>query len=215
MEIIWHGYSCFTIKTKEGTAVLNPYSSEIGLKLPTLKASVVLVSANEPTYNNTSVVQNEPKVIDWPGEYEVAGIAITVMEIRSQSEKETSSTTLFTLDADNLKVCFVTDINKNILEKIDELVETIGDIDILLVPVSGDHAGYKEAHQLIEDMEPRVVIPMRYQTPGLTLKLEGLENFTKQAGIANLEAKDKFTLNSKSEASEEKTEYVILNPQLG
>ncbi|MFA5829051.1 MAG: MBL fold metallo-hydrolase [Candidatus Gracilibacteria bacterium] len=208
MEIIWHGYGCLSIKTKDGIAIINPYKDEIGLKLPNIKANVVLTSNSEdPATNNAAGIGGEPKVLSWPGEYEVAGIAITAQELNN--DPKLADSMVFTLDADGLKVCYLTNVSTALS---DEFVENIGQVDVLIVPVSGNNAGYKEAHAAIEEIEPRAVVPMRYMTPGLKLTVDTLDNFAKQAGIASVLPKDKFVLNAKSDLSEEKTEFVILNP---
>jgi len=169
------------------------------------------MSAEEPDYNNIKAVSGDPKIITWPGEYEVAGIAITAQELSPEkSSKKTEKPMLFMFDADNLKVCYLTDLSVTFTE---EMVENIGEVDVLLVPVGGEKNGYKQAHQLIEDLEPRAVIPMHYKTPGLKIELEGLENFAKQAGLTSYQPRDKFVLNSKNDLPEDKTEFIILKPQ--
>ncbi len=207
MEIVWHGYGCVSIKTRDGLAVINPYNEEIGLKLPNIKANVVLTSDEKDAgMNNVAAIGGEPKVLSWPGEYEVAGIAITAQELNN--DPKLASSMVFTLDADGLKVCYLTNLSTPLS---DEFVENIGEVDVLLVPVSGDSTGYKEAHAAIEEIEPRAVVPVKFQTSGEKVKLDTIDNFAKQAGIANLQPKDKFVLSAKTELSEEKTEFMILN----
>jgi L-ascorbate metabolism protein UlaG (beta-lactamase superfamily) len=214
MEIIWHGHSCFTIKTKQGTAVINPYSSEIGLKLPSLKANVVLTSGNTPEYNNIQAIAGEPRHIDWPGEYEVSGIAITVQELQANPETSKSSekTTFFMLDAEGLKICYLSDLKVPLNE---EMLDSIGEVDVFIVPINGEKDAYKKAHTTIEELEPRVVIPMHYKTPGLKLDIEGLDNFAKQAGLNDIQPKEKLVLSAKSDLPQDKTDIVILEAQVG
>lgn len=207
MEIIWHGYSCFTLKSKNGTVVINPYQPEIGLKLPNLKAEAVVVSNETPDYNNTAAVAGSPKILTWPGEYEVSGVAITSEELRNAEQK--TSTMLFTFDTDGFKVCYLTDLNTPFT---DEMVESIGQVDVLILPANGQK-GYKEAHQIVEEIEPRIVIPMHYKTPGLKVEIATLDDFAKHAGITNVEPKDKLVISNKNDLPQDKTEFVILKPQ--
>ena len=210
MEIIWHGYTCFTVKTKEGAAVINPYKNTIGLKLPALKADVALLSGEESEYD-LKAIANEPKVLNWPGEYEVAGIAITAQLLRSEGKKGADNM-LYMLDAEGLKICYLTNLEGSFTE---EVIESIGEVDVLILPVGADKNSPKQAHQIIEQLEPRAVVPMYYATPGLKVELQGVEDFAKQAGLTSVESKDKFSLNSKNDLPEDKTEYVVLKPVVG
>jgi L-ascorbate metabolism protein UlaG (beta-lactamase superfamily) len=63
------------------------------------------------------------------------------------------------------------------------LVEELSDIDVLFTPVGGhgalDAAG---AAEVISLLQPRIVVPMRYQTDSSTGELDSLEPFFKQLG---------------------------------
>ncbi len=210
MDIIWHGYTCFTIKTKEGAAVINPYSSNIGLKLPPLKAGVTLLSGEESDYD-LKAVTTETKILNWPGEYEVGGIAITAQLLSSETEKGVHNM-LYMLDAEGLKICYLSNLSGSFTE---EIIENIGEVDVLILPVGADKDAPKKAHQLIEQIEPRAVVPMLFKTDGLIGDTQGIEDFAKQAGLTTIETRDKFTLGNKNDLPEDKTEFVILKPVLG
>jgi len=213
MDIIWHGYSCFTIKTKGCTTVIDPYSSEIGINPPNLKADIVLVSREHPGHNNIKAVQGNYRVINWAGEYEIKGFAVSAQKIEpKETDMDKKPVMFFTMDSDNLRICFLGDIGKGLNE---ELVESIGNVDILLLPVGGgDAMDAKTAHSVVEQLEPRAVIPMHYAIPGLKEKFEGVDVFMKLCG-ATVEPKDKYTINDRTELSAEKTEFIVLNPQVG
>jgi len=217
MEIVWHGYSCFTIKTRTGTAVIDPFDpAATGLKLPELKANVVLVSHNHEGHNNAGAVKGEPKLIDWAGEYEVSGIAITAIRIPCGAEgtaKKPGEGLIYTIDADGIRICFMGDMG-GVPEV--ALVESIGNVDILMIPVGGGNTmDAKLAHQVIEEIEPRAVIPMHFAVPGMTETLDGAEAFLKLVGAAGVEPKDKFSIESRGSLSEEAMLCILLKPQLG
>ena len=84
-----------------------------------------------------------------------------------------------------------------------------------MLPVGGGkYMDAKKAHLVVEELEPRCVVPMMYATSGVKLEIDGVEAFMKAAGATGVAAKDKFSIDSRSQLSEEKTEYVLLNPQL-
>lgn len=207
MDITWYGYNCFGVKTKGGYLLIDPYK-DIGLKLPPLKASVVVLSNEEEKSNNAEGVNGEPQVITWPGEYEIAEIAITALELAGTDKKAMKKSMIYSFDADGLKVCYISDYSVPVT---DELMESIGDVDILMVPVG--KGNLEEIHKTIEDIEPRIVIPIGYKTPGLKAEAGDLEAFMKKAGAPIGKSADKFSVNSRGDMPQEKTEFVILSPQ--
>ena len=120
---------------------------------------------------------------------------------------------IFTLIGENLKICFIENVGK---EMGDEFIDKIGDVDILLLAVGGNDVMTAEtAHKVIEEIEPRAVIPMHYAVNGASATLEDVEEFWKLVGVTDLEAQDTFTLQSRGNLKEDQTEYILLNPQLG
>jgi len=206
MDITWHGYSCFTIKTKGATVVVDPYKKDFGLNPPDQKADLLVNSGNFKDFFSNENVKGEPEVIDWPGEYEIKGVAFTVLK------PEGEDGVVFTLvDENNLKLCFIERIGKALSE---ELIESIGDVDVLLVAVGGNKTtDAKLAHKIVEEIEPRCVIPMNYAVEGATEKLDPADEFLKLVGATGKEPTDKYVLNSRSGLKEDATEYVVLKPQ--
>ena len=51
--------------------------------------------------------------------------------------------------------------------------------------------------EIINQVEPRIVIPMHYKISGLNIKLNGVEDFLKEMGISKKETFDKLTLKKK------------------
>jgi L-ascorbate metabolism protein UlaG (beta-lactamase superfamily) len=216
MDITWHGYSCFTIKTRLGTIVIDPYDPAVtGLKAPQLKADILLVSHNHAGHNFVAGVAGGPKVIDWPGEYEVKGIALVANKVqysKEGTEKKKGEGMFFTIVADGLRLCFLGDMGG----VDDALIESIGDVDLLFLPIGGHNTmDAKQAHEVIEEIEPRAVIPMHYAINGAKGELDPLDPFLKLIGAAAMEPKEKFTVGSRADLKDDKMECVVLEPQLG
>ena len=205
MDITWHGYSCFTVKTANASVVINPYNDQKGLKLPKLKADIAVVTGAVSGHNFLAGLWGEPYVIDCPGEYEVKEVAVTSMPIPE------GKGFFFNLIGDGLKLCF---IEKAGAELNDELIDKIGEVDILFVSVGGgDAMTAATAHKVIEKIEPRAVVPMYYAVEGATDTLAGLEEFMKEAGVAAQEPQEKISFTGKSNFKEDQTEYFIFKPQ--
>lgn len=186
--------------------MVDPYKKDYGLNLGELKADLLLNTGNFPDFYTAENVKGEPEIIDWPGEYEIKGVAFTVLK------PETEDGNVFTLiDENNLKLCFIDKMSTALSE---EMVESIGDVDVLLIAVGGNKTTDAQmAHKIIEGIEPRCVIPMNYAVEGATEKLDPLDNFLKMVGANAIEAKDKYSISGRSGLKEDTTEYIILNPQ--
>ncbi len=221
MEITWHGQSCFTLKGNKITVVTDPYG-EIGLKLPQLKADILSVSHDHASHNNVAAVEGEPRVFDWPGEYEAGGVMMTALECfhfkKSEEADEKVATRgkslIFFFELDGIRVCHLGDLGHKLT---DDMVEAIGDIDILLIPVGGGTTiDHKTAHQVIEQIDPRIVVPMHYKISGLKTEpeLQDIEPFLKEVGTQN-EPQESLQIAGRSSLPEDATSFVVLTPQLG
>ncbi|MBU3901523.1 Zn-dependent hydrolase, partial [Patescibacteria group bacterium] len=56
---------------------------------------------------------------------------------------------------------------------------------------------------IINQIEPRLVIPMHYKIPGLTIKIDGVDVFLKEMGMAKKDTVDRLTLKKKDLPEEE------------
>lgn len=205
MEITWHGYSCFTIKTGTATVAVNPYTEKKGLILPKLKADIAVITGAIGGNNNVSTLWGEPYMIDWPGEFEVKDVAVTALPTPE------GKGFIFNLMGDGMKICF---IEKAGSELGDELIDKIGDVDILIISVGGGEGMTAEtAQKIIEKIEPRAVVPMYYAIEGASEKLDSLDAFLKIAGITAAEPLEKLSLSGKAGMKEDQTEYFVLKAQ--
>ena len=85
MEITWHKDTCFRIKGKKTSIVVNP--TETSGKL---KGDLVLSSVGE----NLSEVDGMHKLFDWPGEYESKSVPVNGFQAWTKS-KAKDSTSIF------------------------------------------------------------------------------------------------------------------------
>jgi L-ascorbate metabolism protein UlaG (beta-lactamase superfamily) len=93
----------------------------------------------------------------------------------------------------------------------EEEVETLGEIDILILPVGGNTVlSASEAVKIVNEIEPKIVIPSHYKMPSLIFDLDGVEKFVKEMG-GKKEEMDKLVIKKK-DLPEEGTKLVILEP---
>ena len=215
MEIKWYGQSCFEIISEKATVVIDPYSEEIGLKLPPLTADIVLVSHQHHDHNNVEAVAGKsggaPKVISNPGEYEVLGVYIHGVQSFHDAAggKDRGVNTIFVIDIDGVRICHLGDLGGDLSN---EDLEAIGEVDVLLVPVGGVFTiDAKKALMVANQIEPKIVVPMHYKIPGLNINLVDLENFNEQFDAVEGEAE--YLKVAKSDMTKEEREVVVLKPQ--
>lgn len=211
MTINWFGQSCFRIEVKEGSVLIDPFSKEIGLKPPKIKDDIVLVSHDHDDHNNTEDINPEAFLINTPGEYEKKGIAIRgISSYHDKTEgKERGMNTIYVMKTEDMTICHLGDLGQ---EKLDEKqVDEIGDIDILLVPVGGNYTiNYKEAIGVIGQIEPKIIIPMRYKVKDLKIDLDGPDKFVKELGLTP-EKVDKYKIAKKFLPLEEMKLVILEN----
>lgn len=209
MKIIWHGHSCFKIVTKNTVIITDPFSKDIGLKPPRCEANVVTISHDHYDHNNSSALRGTPFVIDSPGEYELKEVAILGINSFHDAKqgKERGLNTIFVIGTEDVRICHLGDFGQNELTA--EQVEKLGEIDILMIPVGGVYTiDSEKAAAVINQIEPKIVIPMHYKIPNLNIKLQGVDPFLKELGIEK-EVVDQLVIKKKDLPKEE-TKVVVM-----
>ena len=194
MNISWHGLSCFEINSKtpadEVTLITDPYDNETGLKLPrTLAADLVAVSHNTKDANNSEAIQGKPFVVSKPGEYEVKGVFVYSIHVPLE-EKGLADHRIFRFEVEGVHLAHLGALNRALTNN--EL-EELGTIDVLMIPVGGGRVlSPKLASQVIEQIEPRIVMPMVHAVEGLKETLNSVDDFCKALGVCHRESTNKF-----------------------
>ncbi len=210
MEIKYYGQACFSIEDKGIKVITDPYNESIGLKLPKLSSDVVTVSHDGEAYNNVTAVDGEPRVFSWPGEYETKGVHFKAIHSfhNPENDEEQLENNIFLMHFNGIKLCHLGAQGRALTT---EQLELIGDVDILFVPVGGKVAlAAKEAKKVIEQIEPRIIIPMTYSTEGHTIELQPLSAFMQEMGSTPPETTDSFKFK-KSDLPDENSKIVLLN----
>ncbi|MBI3685590.1 MBL fold metallo-hydrolase [Candidatus Azambacteria bacterium] len=211
MQITWYGLSCFKITNGETTILMSPFGKNTGLNPPKGKADIVLISENgESSYDGSDFV------ISGEGEYEAKGILVNGFSFFRSEGSKMKKTTVYTLHIDGISVCHLDTISK---EHVDALLEKIGEVDVLIIPVGGAHHKGKEeiktlnaeeAVAVVAEIEPRIVIPMYYKVPKLSVGLQGPESFLKAMGCAGIDPVEKLSVKRK-DLPQEETKVIVLS----
>jgi L-ascorbate metabolism protein UlaG (beta-lactamase superfamily) len=198
MEITWLGHSCFLIRGKEKTIITDPCHPDLGYRLGEPEADIVTLSHFHPGHNYIEGVANNPKQIKSPGEYEIGGIFITGIPTFHDDKKGElrGRNTIYVIEMDGITLCHLGDLGHPLGP---QLVEEIGDIDILFLPAGEvSTIPIDTAVEIVRQLEPPIVIPMHYKTEAFTGNLSLVDKFLDKMRIRELEAKPKLSITSSS-----------------
>ncbi len=194
MDITWLGLSCFRIRGNQAVVITDPFPPDSGYTLGKQTADIVTVSHFHPSHSYVDGVAGPPRVVKGPGEYEISGVLILGLTTYHDAVKGQSrgKNTAYLLEIDGVTVCHLGDIGHIIG---DEPVEEMGKVDILMLPVGGvSTITAAMAAETIRKIEPRVVLPMHYQTPASSRELEPVESFLKEMGQGPIEPRPRLSV---------------------
>ncbi len=221
MQITWLGHACFKIQARNNgdniTIITDPFDNSIGLKITKQSADIVTISHQHYDHNNLGAIKlirnNKDKegafLIETPGEYEIKGIFI--QGIPSFHDKEQGAkrgiNTIYRFEVEGMSLAHLGDLG-HILD--DEQLEKLQGIDIVFIPVGGKYTiDGKEAVEVIQQIEPRIVIPMHYKIPNLKIDIDKVDNFLKEIGLKG-ESLDKLKI-LKKDLPQDKMKVILLN----
>lgn len=162
MDIQFHGANCVTIATKQARIVIDDNLADLGGKAIAKEGDIALF-----TGPHAEPAQKPKIIIDQPGEYEVSNVSMYGIATRAHiDESNVKNATSYKIIIDDVRIFVAGHIYP---ELTDRQLETIGMIDIMIVPVGGN--GYTldaiGALKLIKKIEPKVIIPTHYDAQGL------------------------------------------------
>ncbi|HUX48729.1 MAG TPA: MBL fold metallo-hydrolase [Dehalococcoidia bacterium] len=209
MEITWLGHSCFLIKGKEKTIITDPCHPDLGYRLGEPEADIATLSHFHPGHSYIEGVANDPKQIKSPGEYEIGGTFITGISTFHDDKKGElkGKNTIYVTEMDGITLCHLGDLGHPLGPN---LVEELGDVDILFLPVGEvSTIPVDTAVEIVRQLEPPIVIPMHYKTEAFTGNLSLVDKFLDKMRIRELEAKPKLSITSSSLPTT--TQTIVLN----
>jgi L-ascorbate metabolism protein UlaG (beta-lactamase superfamily) len=169
MDLQFYGANCISLNYKGVRIIIDDNLAELGAKSVTKSDDVALFTTMpHPT-------PNARLMFDGPGEYEIADISIVGISNRSHmDESNAKSATMYKLVAGDYSVLVTGHVYPDLSDK---LLEQIGLIDIIIIPVGG--SGYTldpiGALKLIKEIEPKLIIPTHYADAALTFPVPQIE----------------------------------------
>jgi L-ascorbate metabolism protein UlaG (beta-lactamase superfamily) len=186
MKIKWYGHACFRIEGDSAAVVTDPYTPEIaGLDPIDEPADVVIMSsATDRFHSNASMVPGDPKVLNAleiasSGPVEAKGVVFEALPTMESLEYKESpdENAIYRFELERVSILHLGDLGNPLTDE--QLTRLRGRVDILLALTGGPPTiELADLDRAIEEIGPRIVIPMHYQIPKLKLDILPLEAFT-------------------------------------
>jgi len=181
MTIKFLGHASFLITSEEGVRIITDpyepggYDGALRYGPITDEADIVTVSHDHADHNYVAGVPGNPVVVT--ESTEVSGISFQVIGSYHDNAQgtERGPNRIFCFAVDGIRVCHLGDLG-HLLST--EQASSIGDVDVLLIPVGGHFAiDAQRATRTIEQLQPAVAIPMHYKTPKVDFLIAPVDDF--------------------------------------
>jgi len=171
IEIKWFGHSFFQITSGNGTKIITDPFGAMGFPMPEVWPNVVTVGREHGNHNNVGLAKGSPVVLRGlkEGTDEWNQINITFRDVliynvpihqRGVPGNISLRGSAFVFEMDGLCICHSGDVSEPFNE---DQLQLIGHVDILLQVIGGIYtAGPEGAKKIVEQLKPKIVIPMHY-----------------------------------------------------
>ena len=182
LTLAYYGHCAFQWRTEAGLRVLtDPYRNIAGRYwfqrlFPDVECDLGLITHAHFDHDAAERLPEGASLIRMPGEFTYQDMSIRgVLDLHSGAWRlREFPNVMFRLETGGVSFLHLGD---NRADWPAGVARAIGEIDVLLVTVDDSNhlLNYQEVDSLIEMLEPKVVIPMHYQIPGLMAGDTGLE----------------------------------------
>ncbi len=212
MKIQYITHACFKISSDEGRGVnilIDPIAAKMG-KIPHQKdIDILLTSHSHPDhYGLDNDIDKTYFHIETPGEYDLKDVFIEGISTYHDKVKgaERGLNTVYTIFLEGIFLCHLGDLGDKLSVK---EIEKIGQVDVLFVPVGGKYTiDSKEALDVIDQLEPGIVIPMHYGNKDLGI--DGLDDVDKFLSLSGKTHETVKTLKlTRDMIPEDREQYLI------
>lgn len=173
MKLTYFGHAMFLLEANGASILIDPYDEQCGYTLPQVSPGHVIVSHEHFDHNNVGLAKGTPSVIRalrdegkaWADLREHLGpfwlTTVPTFHDDAQGSKR-GKNAMLVLEGEGLRLVHSGDLGHPLTA---EQVKALGRVDVLLIPVGGHYTiDAEEAERVVEQLRPRVVIPMHYKT---------------------------------------------------
>jgi L-ascorbate metabolism protein UlaG (beta-lactamase superfamily) len=171
VEIQWFGHSFFQITSSMGTRIFTDPFGPMGFPMPEVWGQVVTVGREHGNHNNVGLVKGNPLILrglkEGGDEWNVVNVTykdVLIYNVPVHQRGIPGNLSLrgsaFIFEMDGLCILHSGDVSEPYNE---DQLQLIGHVDILLQVIGGVYTiGPDGAKRVIEQLKPKIVIPMHY-----------------------------------------------------
>ena len=126
-----------------------------------------------------------------PSEYSSISVR-GVMTPLSEGTAQESRNVAYTIEIDNINICHLGDITEPLTTR---QIQDLLPVDVLLLPTGGRCTlDVDRLAQTMQDLAPKIVIPMHYSIPGVSVPLDGVETFLRHMGASETQPQPRLSV---------------------
>jgi len=172
VEIKWFGHSFFQITSSSGTKIITDPFGAMGFPMPEVWPNVVTIGREHGNHNNVGLAKGNPIILrglkeganDWnqinTTFRDVLIYNVPVHQRGFPGYEGSLRGSAFVFEMDGMCICHSGDVSEPFNE---DQLDLIGHVDILLQVIGGVYtAGPEGAKKIVEQLKPKIVVPMHY-----------------------------------------------------
>ncbi len=177
IRVSWFGQAMFLVEGGGTAVVVDPAPPETGYVYSPVRADVVLVTHSHFDHSYLEGVVGSPVVVDGGGARTVGAIEVRGYDTWHDTAggEERGPNIAYVWKQGGLKLGHLGDLGH---APRGETLEALRGLDVLMVPVGGVFTiDAAEAAALVEQLKPRVALPMHFGTPDCTIPVRPVDDF--------------------------------------
>ena len=180
VTVEWLGHCAFRLINGDGLRILvDPFDDTIGYRVPPYDCDILLISHHHYDSAARHLVPPGYTLVDSKGTALVQDVQITALPWwhDERQGKDFGSVLIFLFELDGMKCGYLSHIGSVPRRW---MLERIGKLDLCFLPVGGTFAlGPRDAKYIVDEIKPRLIVPMHYHTRALSFSLLPVTEFTK------------------------------------
>lgn len=180
MRITFLGHACFSLQFNHARVLTDPYSPEIGYLPVDETPNLVTLSHQNPKWHSC--------LDDVRGEFEIfhglerinmntvtRNLWLSAVRVYENLQFQEGPNAMIKIQGGKIRLLHMGDCGHALDEA---TVRKCGSVDVLLAPAGGSPTiDLRDLKRFINELQPKIVIPMHFAVPGLGMKLRGVEDF--------------------------------------
>jgi L-ascorbate metabolism protein UlaG (beta-lactamase superfamily) len=171
IEIKWFGHSFFQITSSQGTKIITDPFGAMGFPMPEVWPNVVTIGREHGNHNNVGLAKGNPVILrglkeggeDW-AQINTTFRDVLIYDVPVHQRGVPGNLSMrgsgFVFEMDGLCIFHSGDVSDPYNE---DQLQLIGHVDILLQVIGGVYTiGPEGAKKVIEQLRPKLVVPMHY-----------------------------------------------------